>query len=49
MKKAVATLAWVAGLCMAGAECEVYVNFIGLAVFLLSSIVIIKEFDHDRI
>lgn len=47
MKKAVATLAWVAGLCMAGAECEVYVNFIGLAMFLLSSRIIIKAVAHD--
>lgn len=42
-KKAMATLAWIAGICLAGSEGAMWVNFIGLAVFLLSSRVIVKE------
>lgn len=48
MKKAVATLAWVAGLCLAGADGHIYINFIGLAVFFLSSRIIVMDLVKEK-
>ena len=42
MKKTVATLVWVAGLCLAGADGHIAINFIGLSVFLFSSMFIVR-------
>jgi len=36
VKKVIPTLGFIAGLLMAGSEGPIYINFIGLGVFLLS-------------
>lgn len=46
MKTAMATTAWILGLCMAGADGPIFINLIGLGVFMLSSREIIKEVAH---
>ena len=45
MKKAVATLAWVAGICLAGNDGDLFpaINFIGLVVFLFASREIVRR------
>ena len=43
---AIKTMAWVAGICLAGSEGPVFINFIGLAVFCFSSRMIVKEVTH---
>lgn len=43
MKTAMATTAWILGLCMAGADGPIFINLIGLGVFMLSSMAIVKE------
>ena len=47
MKKAMAILAWIIGICLAGSEGAIYINFIGLAVFCFGSRMIVKEVQHD--
>lgn len=42
-KKTIATIGWVFGLCVAGADGPVFMNFLGVATFFLSTSVLAKE------
>ena len=52
MKKSVATLAWVAGLCFAGAECanfayQVWLNIGGVCLFCAGMVRLAKAFQDE--
>jgi len=46
MKKSIATLAWIIGICLAGSEGPIYINFVGLTLFCFSSLAIFKEVSN---
>jgi len=41
----IGTLLWIAGLCMGCSEGPIYINFIGLGVFIAGSLLLLKGVD----
>ena len=41
--KTITTILWIIGILLAGAEGQIWINFTGLAIFLLSTINMIKQ------
>lgn len=46
IRKTVATLAWVAGLRLAGSKGPIYINFVGLSRFCFSSRALMQTVQH---
>ena len=41
------SLLWVAGLCMAGSEGPIYINILGIGVFIAGSLFLLKGVKND--
>lgn len=47
MKKVIATLSWVVGICLAGAEGAVWVNLLGMPFFCFGSFLLLESLDSQ--